>query len=171
MALSSAPLTLLPPGLGTGHRWVRAGADCRPGGTCYLRSRSSRPNTTTSNSATLKASSRIETANRFIDTTSIRVVELWHWERGMNPPLSAGNQKMMKRTTAISVPISKASCVSARTALHSFLILRSKSSIGLSSFPLGCWYITLEFALIQVIYNRKFNKNITSFLVVSYSIL
>ena len=41
------------------------------------------------NSAILKASSRSETLIRFIDTTSYHVVELWHWERGMNPPLSA----------------------------------------------------------------------------------
>lgn len=63
------------------------------------------------NSAILKASSRSETLIRFIDTTSYHVVELWHWERGMNPPLSAGKLEYDETYNGDQ-----------RTTLHSFLM-------------------------------------------------
>lgn len=60
----------LPPGLGTGHRWLRAGAATPRSRNDYLKISRARPHTTTANSAIRKISSAMDNPIRFIDTTS-----------------------------------------------------------------------------------------------------
>lgn len=143
----------LPPGLGTGHWWLRAGAAIAP-----------------VELAIGKAGAAIQTPRcktpqfeKPVPKVKPSVVSLtkppivWYILKSKGKrwtPHPSHHHKMMNRTTATSVPISSASWVSARTTLLSLFILETSESksIMCTSFPLGCVYITSEQGTIQVIY-------------------